>query len=61
MKYKIGSYTEYLYWQSDRLIPVPQTLDPAEAVTLILNYIVAYQVLHRSAQMLRKAFEQIIL
>jgi NADPH:quinone reductase-like Zn-dependent oxidoreductase len=46
----IGGYTEYLYWHSDRLIPVPQTLDPAAAVTLILNYIVAYQVLHRSAK-----------
>jgi NADPH:quinone reductase-like Zn-dependent oxidoreductase len=45
-----GGYTEYLYWKSNRLIPVPKTLDPAEAVTLILNYIVAYQTLHRSAK-----------
>jgi NADPH:quinone reductase-like Zn-dependent oxidoreductase len=46
----VGGYTEYLYWKSDRLIPVPVTLDPAQAVTLILNYIVAYQALHRSAR-----------
>ncbi len=46
----VGGYTEYLYWKSDRLIPVPTTLDPAEAVPLILNYIVAYQTLHRSAR-----------
>jgi NADPH:quinone reductase-like Zn-dependent oxidoreductase len=46
----VGGYSEYLYWKSDRLIPVPLTLDPAEAVTLILNYIVAYQILHRSAK-----------
>jgi NADPH:quinone reductase-like Zn-dependent oxidoreductase len=45
-----GGYTEYLYWRSDRLIPVPTTVDPAEAVPLILNYIVAYQALHRSAE-----------
>ncbi len=45
-----GGYSEYLYWKSDRLIPVPTTLDPAEAVTLILNYIVAYQALYRSAK-----------
>jgi len=45
-----GSYTEYLYWRSDRLISVPETVDPAEAVTLILNYIVAYHALHRSAK-----------
>ncbi len=46
----VGGYSEYLYWRSDRLIPVPTTLDPAEAVTLILNFIVAYQALHRSAK-----------
>lgn len=46
----VGGYSEYLYWKSDRLIPVPPTLDPAVAVPLILNYIVAYQTLHRSAQ-----------
>jgi NADPH:quinone reductase-like Zn-dependent oxidoreductase len=46
----VGGYSEYLYWKSDRLIPVPAALDPAEAVTLILNYIVAYQALHRSAK-----------
>ncbi len=46
----IGGYSEYLYWKSSRLISVPPALDPAEAVTLILNYIVAYQALHRSAK-----------
>ena len=47
----IGGYTEYLYWRADRLIPVPVALDPAEAVPLILNYIVAYQtMMHRVAK-----------
>ena len=46
----VGGYAEYLYWKCDRLIPVPTTRDPAEAVTLILNYIVAYQAMHRSAK-----------
>lgn len=46
----VGGYSEYIYWKSDRLIPIPAKLDPAEAVTLILNYIVAYQALHRSAK-----------
>ncbi len=46
----VGGYTEYLYWRSDRLIPVPDTVDPVEAVPVILNYIVAYQTLHRSAR-----------
>ncbi|NJO82573.1 MAG: alcohol dehydrogenase catalytic domain-containing protein [Blastochloris sp.] len=55
----IGGYTEYLYWQSDRLIHVPRALDPAEAVTLILNYLVAYQTLHRSARV--KAGEKLLI
>jgi NADPH:quinone reductase-like Zn-dependent oxidoreductase len=46
----IGGYSEYVYWRSDRLIPIPVGPDPAEAVILILNYIVAYQTLHRSAK-----------
>lgn len=46
----VGGYTEVLYWRSDRLIPVPATVDPAEAVTLVLNYLVAYQALHRAAK-----------
>ena len=33
-----GGYAEVLYWRSDRLIPVAAGLNPAEAVTLILNY-----------------------
>jgi NADPH:quinone reductase-like Zn-dependent oxidoreductase len=45
-----GGYAEYIYWKADELIPVPGTLDPAKAVPLILNYIVAYQIMHRSAK-----------
>jgi NADPH:quinone reductase-like Zn-dependent oxidoreductase len=41
------SYAEYLYWPAEKLVHVPESLDPAEAVTLILNYLVAYQILHR--------------
>jgi NADPH:quinone reductase-like Zn-dependent oxidoreductase len=45
-----GSYAEYIFLDEEHLIHVPTTLDPAEAVVLILNYLVAYQVLHRIAQ-----------
>ena len=45
-----GAYAEYLYWDAGGLIPVPITLDPGEAVPLILNYIVAYHVMHRWAR-----------
>jgi NADPH:quinone reductase-like Zn-dependent oxidoreductase len=45
-----GAYAEYIYLEEGELIPVPGRLDPAEAATLVLNYIVAYQTLHRSAK-----------
>ena len=45
-----GGYAEYLYWDAERLIPVPDSLDPAKAIPLILNYIVAYQIMHRTAK-----------
>jgi NADPH:quinone reductase-like Zn-dependent oxidoreductase len=47
---KYGSHSEVVYWPADELVKVPTTIDPAEAATLILNYLVAYQVLHRVAQ-----------
>jgi NADPH:quinone reductase-like Zn-dependent oxidoreductase len=45
-----GGYAEYVYLDEEQLIPVPTTVDPAEAAPIILNYIVAYQTLHRSAK-----------
>jgi NADPH:quinone reductase-like Zn-dependent oxidoreductase len=45
-----GSHAEYVFWDAEELVHVPETLDPAEAVVLILNYLVAYQILHRVAQ-----------
>jgi len=45
-----GSYAEYIYWQADQLIQVPKVLVPAEAVVLILNYLVAIQTMHRVVQ-----------
>lgn len=45
-----GGYTEMAYLGQEHLVPVPATLDVAEAVTLILNYATAYQMLHRVAK-----------
>lgn len=44
-----GAYAEYVCLAQHKLVPVPTELDPAEAVSLVLNYITAYQMLHRSA------------
>ena len=46
----LGSHAEYLYWQANELVHVPETLDPAQVAPLILNYLVAYQILYRVAQ-----------
>ena len=45
----VGGYAECLCLPSDQLVPVPYELDPVEAVSVILNYTTAYQMLHRSA------------
>lgn len=45
----VGGYAEYVVLSSNELIPAPAGLDSAEAVSLILNYITAYQMLHRCA------------
>jgi NADPH:quinone reductase-like Zn-dependent oxidoreductase len=45
-----GGYAEYIYLAPETLVQAPAALDPAEAATLILNYLVAYQILHRVAQ-----------
>jgi NADPH:quinone reductase-like Zn-dependent oxidoreductase len=47
---QLGGYAEYIFLDEHQLVPVPETLDPAEAAVLILNYLVAYQVLHHVAQ-----------
>jgi len=45
-----GAYAEFVCLPQPELVPVPSGLDPAEAVSLVLNYVTAYQMLHRSVQ-----------
>jgi len=45
-----GAYAEYVCLPQGELVPVPSGLDAAEAVSLVLNYVTAYQMLHRSAK-----------
>lgn len=54
-----GGYSEYVYRKRQWLIPVSSALDPAEAVPLILNYLVAHQVMHRSARV--KAGDKVLI
>ena len=46
-----GGYSEYVFVPEEELVPVPEDLDPAEAVCLVLNYVTAYQMLHRVARL----------
>jgi NADPH:quinone reductase len=45
-----GAYAEFVCLPQRELVPVPSGLDATEAVSLVLNYITAYQMLHRSAK-----------
>ena len=43
-----GAYAEFVCLPERELVPVPTGLDAGEAVSLVLNYITAYQMMHRS-------------
>ncbi len=45
-----GAYAEFVCLPQQEVVPVPPGLDAGEAVCLVLNYITAYQMLHRSAR-----------
>jgi NADPH:quinone reductase len=45
-----GAYAEYVCLRQRKLIPAPSGLDAAEAVSLVLNYVTAYQMMYRSAK-----------
>ncbi len=45
-----GCYAQYVCVSQRKAVPVPAGLDAAEAVAVVLNYITAYQMLHRSAK-----------
>ena len=47
-----GGYSQYIILPAQELYPVPAGVDPGEAVTLVLNYVAAYQMLHRAAKVI---------
>ncbi len=55
----MGGYAEYLYLPQSRLVPVPSSLDPVEVAPLVLNYVTAYQCLHRRAKV--KAGDKVLI
>jgi NADPH:quinone reductase-like Zn-dependent oxidoreductase len=45
-----GGYSEMIYLGEEHLVKVPESLDPADVVVLVLNYVSAYQMLYRVAK-----------
>lgn len=45
-----GAYADFVCLPERELVPVPAGLDAVEAVSLVLNYVTAYQMMHRSAK-----------
>lgn len=45
-----GGYSEVIYLGDEHLVKVPTSLDPADVVVVVLNYVTAYQMLHRVAK-----------
>jgi NADPH2:quinone reductase len=45
-----GCYAQYVCVPERKLVPVPAGVDAAEAVAVVLNYVTAYQMLHRSVK-----------
>jgi NADPH:quinone reductase len=54
-----GAYSAFVCLDQSEIVPMPSGLDPAEAVSLLLNYVTAYQMLHRSAKV--KAGQQVLI
>lgn len=53
-----GGYAEYVCWPAERLVPVPEGVDPAVAVAVVVNYLTAHLYLHETAEV--KRGEQIL-
>ncbi len=47
---KFGAHQEYVNVPKEMLLNVPDELDSAEVVSLVLNYLTAYQMMHKMAK-----------
>jgi NADPH:quinone reductase-like Zn-dependent oxidoreductase len=51
---EFGCYSEYICVRPELLVPVPEEIDPAEVVSLILNYLTAHCILHKKGHLREK-------
>lgn len=54
-----GGYTEHICLPATDLVPVPEGVDPAEAVCVVINYLTAHVALHRVARV--RAGQQVLI
>ncbi len=54
-----GGYTEFICLPAAEVVPVPQGVDPGEAVCLVANYVTAYLEMHQVARV--KSGERILI
>jgi NADPH:quinone reductase-like Zn-dependent oxidoreductase len=54
----LGGYTEYLCLPASEVVPIPEGVDPAQAVCLVANYLTATMAMHDTAGV--KAGERIL-
>lgn len=47
---KIGGYAQYICLDENDVVLVPEGIDDVKAVSVVLNYITIYQILHRIAE-----------
>ena len=45
-----GGYAEHVCLPASELVPVPDGVDPTQAVCLVINYLTAYAAMHRTAK-----------
>ena len=45
-----GANAEFICLPQEELVPVPEGLDPAEALAVVFNYVTAYQMMRRTAR-----------
>lgn len=45
-----GGYAEYLVREAEHFLPIPDAISDQQAAAVILNYVTAWQMIHRTAQ-----------
>ncbi len=53
-----GGYAEYVVREAEHFLPVPDAVSDAEAAAVVLNFVTAWQMIHRSARVAEASGER---